>query len=420
MGFSYEHDTHMIFICILFKNHIIIFISKNNSSIDGNHMEKTMQLTIVVILLFFFQSSSLACTIFSADDGIMTLAGNNGDYSDPATYIVFYPAENGKHGRMYAGWNQFWWQTGLNDQGLFYGSASVPFLEVQNSTQKPRPLQYLMYKCMEECSTVNDVLEVFDQYNLDFLITMQLLVADASGASVIIEGDPLHIKHDYYQVATNFRLSQTNPPYPCWRYNTAVALFESTTAISPEFFTSSCDATHNEGYTQFSTVYNLQQKTIYLYWQHNYNQVKVFNLTEEIQTGYHIYSIPSLFDISLPPTKPTTPQGERQGTIGQNYTFSTSSTDGDGDQIYYLFDWGDESVSEWLGPYNSGATCEEKHVWNVKGNYNIKVRAKDSNGAESGWSDPLRITMPYISTPILQFCEWLFQRFLYTFPLLRY
>ncbi len=140
--------------------------------------------------MIVLQTSTLACTIFSAHDGIMTLAGNNGDYSDADTYIVFYPAENGKHGRMYAGWKQFWWQTGMNDQGLFFASASTSFLEVQNSTQKPRPPRYLMYICMEQCSTVEDVLEVFDQYNLDFLETMQLMVSDATGASVIIEGDP--------------------------------------------------------------------------------------------------------------------------------------------------------------------------------------------------------------------------------------
>ncbi|MCX6664300.1 MAG: PKD domain-containing protein [Euryarchaeota archaeon] len=382
-------------------------------------MRKIIQLTIVVILLLFLQASTLACTIFSADDGTMTLAGTNGDYSDTDTYIVFYPAENGKHGRMYAGWKQFWWQTGLNDQGLFYASASTSFLEAQNSTQKPRPSQYLMYKCLEECSTVEDVLEVFDQYNLYFLETMQLIISDATGASVIIEGDPLHFKQNYYQVVTNFRLSQTNPPYPCWRYNTAVAMFENTTTISLEFFTSICDATHQERGTQFSTVCDLQQKIIYLYRQYNYNQVKIFNLTEEIQSGYHIYSIQSLFTTSNSPTKPTTPQGKREGTIGQNYTYSTSSTDSDGDQISYVFDWGDGSISGWLGPYTSGVTCEAKHIWNIKGNYDIKVKAKDIYGAESSWSDPLPITMPYSYNPILQFLELLFQYFPHAFPLLR-
>jgi hypothetical protein len=366
-------------------------------------MRKSIQLTVVVILLLVLQTSTLACTIFSANDGTMTLSGNNGDYSDPDTYIVFYPAENGKHGRMYAGWKQFWWQTGLNDQGLFFASASTSFLEVHNSTQKPRPPRYLMYKCMEECSTVEDVLEVFGQYNLDFLETMQLMVSDAAGASLIIEGDLVHIKQNFYQIVTNFRFSQTDPPYPCWRYNTAVAMFENTTTISPEFFTSVCDATHQEGDypTQFSTVYNLPQQIIYLYWQHNYNQVKIFNLTQELQSGYHIYSIPSLFNSSIPPIKPTTPQGQRVGTIGQNYTYSTSSTDSDGDQIYYLFDWGDDSNSSWLGPYETGQECTATHTWTQKNIYQIKAKAKDATGAESAWSDPLPIVMPCYNTPLL-------------------
>ena len=382
-------------------------------------MRKTIQLTVSIMVLFFIETPVLACTIFSGYDGTMTLAASNGDYSDPNTYIVFYQAENGKHGRMYAGWQQFWWQTGMNDEGLFFASASTTYLEAQNSTQKPRYPRYLVYKCMEECSTVEDVLEVFNQYNLDFLKTMQLMISDATGASVIIEGDAIYIKQNYYQVVTNFRLSQTHPPYLCWRYNTAVSMFENTTTISPEFFASTCDATHNEGYTQFSVVYNLQQKIIYLYRQYNYNQVKIFNLTEEIQSGYHIYSIQSLFNFSNPPTKPTIPQGTRIGTIGKNYTYLTRSTDIDGDQISYLFNWGDGNESDWLGPYESGEECRESKVWTSRGNYEIKVKAKDIYGAESSWSDPLPIQMPYSYYPKNQFLELLFHRFPNAFLFLR-
>jgi len=385
-------------------------------------MRQTIQLLIVISLVILLQTSSLACTIFSADDGNTTLGGNNGDYSDPDTYIVFYPAETGKHGRIYAGWKQFWWQTGMNDEGLFFASASTSYLEALNSSEKPRYPRYLMYKCLEECSTVAEVLDMFDQYNLDFLETMQLLVADAAGASVIIEGDPLHFKQDYYQVVTNFRLSQTDPPYPCWRYNTAVEMFENTAVISPNFFTSVCDATHQEGAfpTQFSTVYDLDQQFIYLYSQHNYGAVKFFNLSEELKQGYHIYSIPSLFNVSNPPIKPTIPKGHKIGAVGTNYSYFSSTTDVDGDQIFYLFDWGDGTNSSWLGPYDSGEGCNATHTWIQKNRYQIKVKAKDIYDAESNWSDPLSITMPYTYNPMLQFLELLFQRFPHTFPLLRH
>jgi hypothetical protein len=147
----------------------------------------------------------------------------------------------------------------------------------------------------------------------------------------------------------------------------------------------------------------------------------MFNLTEEIQSGYHIISIQSLFNTSIPPTKPTIPQGNREGTIGKNYTYSTSSTDSDGDQISYLFDWDDGTTSGWLGPYNSGVTINTTHKWTVKGSYSIKVKAKDIYGHESVWSDPLPITMPYMfNRPLLQLLEWLFQRFPHAFPILRH
>ncbi len=49
---------------------------------------------------------------------------------------------------------------------------------------------------------------------------------------------------------------------------------------------------------------------------------------------------------------------------------------------------GDGTYSGWIGPNASGATESIKHKWSVKGSYQIKVKAKDTNGAESPWSDP--------------------------------
>jgi len=121
------------------------------------------------------------------------------------------------------------------------------------------------------------------------------------------------------------------------------------------------------------------------------------------------------------PLKPSTPSGPIQGKVGIEYVYTTSTTDPEGDQLYYFWDWGDGNNSGWLGSYGSGIACEAKHIWNAKNNYNIKVKAKDIYGNESVWSDPLPITMPYsFNKPILQFLELLFQRFPHAFPILRY
>jgi hypothetical protein len=95
-----------------------------------------------------------------------------------------------------------------------------------------------------------------------------------------------------------------------------------------------------------------------------------------------------------PPNKPVKPSGELNGQINIEYTYSSSTIDLDGDQVFYLWDWGDGFFSDWLGPYDSGETCEAKHTWSKKGTYSIRAKAMDIFGDESIWSDPLSVTMP--------------------------
>jgi hypothetical protein len=114
--------------------------------------------------------------------------------------------------------------------------------------------------------------------------------------------------------------------------------------------------------------------------------------------NWNIWAKVELF--SEPPQKPQQPKGPTEGTIGVNYTFSTNTTDPEGEQIYYEWNWGDNTSSEWLGPYDSGVTALAFHAWSQAGSYEIKVRAKDINNAESDWSDPLIVHI--IAVPILE------------------
>jgi hypothetical protein len=125
-----------------------------------------------------------------------------------------------------------------------------------------------------------------------------------------------------------------------------------------------------------------------------------------------------------PPNKPNKPSGPASGKPNTVYTYSTSTTDPNGNQVYYQWDWGDGSQSNWLGPYNSGATISTTHTWG-KGSYSIKVKAKDTIGAESNWSDPFTITMPKNSAfnpyfTFLQMLRQFFEQFPHAFPLVRY
>jgi hypothetical protein len=118
--------------------------------------------------------------------------------------------------------------------------------------------------------------------------------------------------------------------------------------------------------------------------------------------GAHTFTISGI-PPNTPPEKPEKPTGTPSGKIKTTYTYSTSTTDPDGDNVFYTWDWGDETSSGWLGPFNSSVTVSVNHSWDKKGTYRIRVKAKDTNGAESNWSDPLSVTMPQNNMYIFSF-----------------
>jgi hypothetical protein len=96
----------------------------------------------------------------------------------------------------------------------------------------------------------------------------------------------------------------------------------------------------------------------------------------------------------LPPNKPLPPEGPSTGTPGMLYNYSIRTTDPDGDPLSYLCDWGDGTTSGWLGPYESGESVVISHAWSNTGSFALTIKAKDSYGLESEWSDPLPVTIP--------------------------
>jgi hypothetical protein len=140
-------------------------------------------------------------------------------------------------------------------------------------------------------------------------------------------------------------------------------------------------------------------------------------------SGYGLYDAwvikMEAFENTLP-DKPDKPSGKKRIDVGVDYTYSTSATDSNGDELYYLWDWGDDSDFELVGPFNSGETCEATHNWTADGSYSIHVKVIDEHSAESEWSDELRVSTPRnraISDTILL---RLFERLINAFPMLRY
>jgi len=111
------------------------------------------------------------------------------------------------------------------------------------------------------------------------------------------------------------------------------------------------------------------------------------------------------------PNKPAQPSGPARGRPGTDYTFTTSATDSDGDQVSYRWDWGDGNFSEWLD------TTEATYSWSAEDNYDVRVMARDEQGGESDWSDPLPFSTPLRHQMLLErIMEWVLQLFGITIP----
>jgi hypothetical protein len=86
------------------------------------------------------------------------------------------------------------------------------------------------------------------------------------------------------------------------------------------------------------------------------------------------------------PAAPDAPIGPSSGLLEDEHAFSADAVDPDGDQLYYMWDWGDMQ-SGWLGPFNSGELVNGHHTYAAEGEYNVSVKVKDELDQESGWSD---------------------------------
>ena len=114
------------------------------------------------------------------------------------------------------------------------------------------------------------------------------------------------------------------------------------------------------------------------------------------------YNATLLVGSSYPPEPPTI-EGSIVGRINKEYEFTATTTDPESDQIYYMFEWGDGTQTDWLGPVNSGEPMTAAHTWAEIGDYDVKARAKDVEDSMSKWTAyPIHMDVPDLNIISLQ------------------
>ena len=260
---------------------------------------KNIIVVSVLVLIFLTSSHQLySCTAFYVAKGDTIFAGNNEDWFDPITKMWFVPSENGNFGRVYFGFGNFHPQGGMNEKGLFFDGFATEVMEVVNSEGKPYFRGNIADHVMATFTTVEEVIEVYKKYNLEHFKNFMLMFGDAYGKSVIIEGDDFVLKEGDYQICTNFYQSKTKPEnIDCWRYLKVQEMLEANSDVSVESSKSMLQAAHAD-FTQYSNVYDLKNKKVYLYHFHNFDIVYEFDLQEELKKGQRAFDIASLFPVN--------------------------------------------------------------------------------------------------------------------------
>ncbi len=103
------------------------------------------------------------------------------------------------------------------------------------------------------------------------------------------------------------------------------------------------------------------------------------------------------------PMVPQLPQGPFICQLGSIEQFSTQAVD-ETNQLWYQWDYGDGSVSPWIGPFQSGEQVTVEYSWNTVGSYQLRVKMRNGFGLMSKWSDPLQVTVagPHLEIESIQ------------------
>jgi hypothetical protein len=259
-----------------------------------------------IILLFFsflFSNADPACTVYKITMNGKTFMGNNEDYWNPHTRIWFEKGKNGSYGCSYVGFAHLYPEGGINEKGLAFDGFSVPYREIKKKLNKLDYDTTTLRNVMQNCQNIEEVYSFFNKYDLSHLNGGMLLFVDPSGKYLVIEADTMIKGSDEKYLLSNFCPSKTKDigEVKIPMYQSGRKLMAGHVDTSLTFLKTLSDTLHqswpgNIGGTLYTTIYDLNERTIHLYFYHDYTKSVTFKLEDELNKEDRVVvNIPKLF-----------------------------------------------------------------------------------------------------------------------------
>ena len=256
-----------------------------------------MKKVLILIIALIFHNSGYSCSMYKITINGKTIVGNNEDWLSPNSQFWFIPKGNEKYGVMHVGFINGFPQGGINEAGLMFDGFAMDYLEVKNGQGKQKlPLDKLITQTMQSFATVHEVKDYLVTLNLEELATGMLVYVDRSGDYLVVEGDEIIIGNESEQMFSNFypskeKAAEVNIPF----YQNGLKFIENSEAENNFSYCSSVMKSLKQGVTQYSTVYDLDNLTVRLYFFHNMDEYYEISLLKGLEKGKHTVSIPKLF-----------------------------------------------------------------------------------------------------------------------------
>ena len=245
-----------------------------------------------------------ACTIFVLTDTShnQALFCNNEDFSNPKTRIWFLPAGDGYHGAAYVGYDNGWPQGGLNTEGLAFDWVAGYQAKWDRHSDLTSVRGNSSQRMLETCVTVADAIAFYRNHHESAFSYSQILVADKSGASVIIG-------------AKDWKL-QVEPEAHCRGFGYGQETLDKMLATH-------CEPTEVNGFkilqaccqkgqyaTKYSNIYDMKSGDIFLYpFPPRDDEVRL-NLAVELKKGGHYYDMRKIHEQLARDPRPLLPNME--------------------------------------------------------------------------------------------------------------
>jgi hypothetical protein len=140
-----------------------------------------------------------------------------------------------------------------------------------------------------------------------------------------------------------------------------------------------------DGDTEKSGPYTSGQAVVK---SHKWNVEGKYNITARSEDIWHFsrWSDPYVVRIGNQAPDVPTINGPKYGEPGVQYMYTFKAVDYEGNNVYYYVEWGDGTYTNWFGPYPSNTDANAAHIWDKKGDYQIRAKAKDTFSNIGDWS----------------------------------